>query len=98
MHMHWLNAPDGQVQRSSRAVTPMVPTISHVMYLLLQGDNDPTDVIDISSRSLPQGVYRGKILGAYALIDDGELDWKACPFQHDPATHCMACYLPLSMC
>jgi inorganic pyrophosphatase len=42
-----------------------------------QGDNDPTDVIDISSRALPQGMYRGKILGAYALIDDGELDWKA---------------------
>jgi Inorganic pyrophosphatase len=45
----------------------------------VQGDNDPTDVIDISSRTLPQGVYRGKLLGAYALIDDGELDWKAGP-------------------
>lgn len=60
----------------------MSPSISHVIYLMLQGDNDPTDVIDISSRTLQQGVYRGKILGAYALIDDGELDWKARLFRH----------------
>ena len=51
----------------------------HVLLTMLQGDNDPTDVIDISSRTLQQGVYKGKILGAYALIDDGELDWKARP-------------------
>lgn len=67
---------------------------------MLQGDNDPTDVIDISSRALPQGVYRGKVLGAYALIDDGELDWKASPFVLTtewprPIATCMcAAYLP----
>lgn len=60
----------------------MLPTIPHRIYVMLQGDNDPTDVIDISSRTLQQGVYRGKILGAYALIDEGELDWKACLLQH----------------
>ncbi len=67
----------------------MLPTIPHGICVMLQGDNDPTDVIDISSRTLPQGVYRGKILGAYALIDDGELDWKARRVQHDPAKHCI---------
>ncbi len=67
----------------------MLPSIFHVcdteIHLLLQGDNDPTDVIDISSRTLQQGVYKGKILGAYALIDDGELDWKVCPLWPLPA-------------
>lgn len=49
-----------------------------VCCLLPQGDNDPTDLIDLSSRTLQQGVYKGKVLGAYALIDVGELDWKVC--------------------
>lgn len=54
--------------------------------LLLQGDNDPVDVVEIGSSALKMGgVYRVKPLGVYAMIDDGELDWKvrsqlmACP-------------------
>ena len=45
--------------------------------LPLQGDNDPVDVVEIGSRALEQGgVYPVKPLGVYAMIDDGELDWK----------------------
>lgn len=41
------------------------------------GDNDPVDVVEISSQPHQQGgVYRVKPLGVYAMIDDGELDWK----------------------
>ena len=44
----------------------------------MQGDNDPVDVVEIGSRQLEQGgVYPVKPLGVYAMIDDGELDWKA---------------------
>lgn len=43
----------------------------------LFGDNDPLDVCEIGLKIHPTGlVVRVKILGAIALIDDGELDWK----------------------
>ena len=46
--------------------------IAHV-----QGDNDPVDVVEIGSTALEMGgVYTVKPLGIYAMIDDGELDWK----------------------
>lgn len=42
-----------------------------------QGDDDPVDVVEIGSKGLKTGgVYRIKALGAYAMIDEGELDWK----------------------
>lgn len=41
------------------------------------GDGDPVDVVEISSTQLDMGgVYEVKCVGAYAMIDDGELDWK----------------------
>jgi inorganic pyrophosphatase len=41
------------------------------------GDNDPVDVCEIGHRIFATGdVVRVKLLGAIALIDDGELDWK----------------------
>ncbi|KAI5186363.1 hypothetical protein NEHOM01_1417 [Nematocida homosporus] len=41
------------------------------------GDNDPIDVIEIGEAVLATGtVYRAKILGALAMIDGGECDWK----------------------
>lgn len=41
------------------------------------GDNDPVDVVEIGSKSQSQGqVTKVKILGALAMIDSGELDWK----------------------
>ena len=42
-----------------------------------QGDNDPVDVVEIGTKQLRTGgVYAVKALGAYAMIDEGELDWK----------------------
>ena len=35
------------------------------------------DVVEIGSKQLRSGgVYSVKLLGAYAMIDEGELDWK----------------------
>lgn len=43
----------------------------------LNGDGDPLDVCDISSTPRPTGaVYQVKVLGALAMIDGGETDWK----------------------
>ena len=53
---------------------------------MLQGDNDPVDVVEIGTVQCKQGgVYKVKPLGAYAMIDDGELDWKiVCIRTDDP--------------
>ncbi|KAF6262609.1 inorganic pyrophosphatase [Scenedesmus sp. NREL 46B-D3] len=41
------------------------------------GDNDPLDVLDISSTRAPiGGVYRVKLLGALGMVDANESDWK----------------------
>ncbi|OIR58151.1 MAG: inorganic pyrophosphatase [Amphiamblys sp. WSBS2006] len=52
----------------------------------LKGDNDPLDAIEIGTRVLQTGsVVKVKILGALALIDEGELDWKIiCIDTQDP--------------
>jgi inorganic pyrophosphatase len=43
----------------------------------VRGDNDPVDVVELGSTPLKMGgVYKVKVLGVYAMIDDGELDWK----------------------
>ncbi|ODQ82452.1 hypothetical protein BABINDRAFT_31178 [Babjeviella inositovora NRRL Y-12698] len=50
------------------------PTAKHHGYY---GDNDPLDICEIGSRVAKLGeVRRVKILGALAMIDDGEMDWK----------------------
>jgi len=42
-----------------------------------KGDNDPLDVIDVSSLESASGdIVEVKVLGALALIDEGETDWK----------------------
>lgn len=42
-----------------------------------KGDNDPVDILDIGTRRKAVGeVYEAKVLGAIALLDDGETDWK----------------------
>jgi len=42
-----------------------------------KGDNDPVDVVEISPSSLNVGsVVDVKVLGALALLDEGETDWK----------------------
>lgn len=49
-----------------------------------QGDNDPVDVVEIGSEQLKTGgVYKVKVLGAYAMIDEGELDWKIIAIRAD---------------
>ncbi|KAK2077229.1 hypothetical protein QBZ16_004863 [Prototheca wickerhamii] len=41
------------------------------------GDNDPTDVVEIGSTRFATGdIVPVKILGAFALLDQTELDWK----------------------
>eukprot|EP01080_Neovahlkampfia_damariscottae_P010023 gene10023-2342_t len=45
--------------------------------LQLYGDDDPVDVVEISNEALKMGhIYRIKVLGIFALIDEGEVDWK----------------------
>jgi inorganic pyrophosphatase len=45
--------------------------------LKCNGDNDPVDVVEIGSKVMEQGTVAAvKPLGALAMIDDGELDWK----------------------
>ncbi|KAJ3615898.1 hypothetical protein Zmor_012212 [Zophobas morio] len=42
-----------------------------------KGDNDPLDICEIGQRIASRGeVLQVKILGAFALIDEGETDWK----------------------
>lgn len=42
-----------------------------------RGDNDPVDVIEIGSRVANSGdVVKVKVLGALAMLDEGETDWK----------------------
>ena len=43
----------------------------------LFGDDDPLDICDLSRGKKVLGeVYRGKVLGCFCLIDQGEVDWK----------------------
>jgi len=50
----------------------------------VSGDNDPVDVVEIGSSTLTMGgVYPVKPLGVYAMIDDGELDWKVIAIKAD---------------
>lgn len=43
----------------------------------VQGDGDPLDVTEIGEKVMPFGaVYRVKLLGCLALLDEGEIDWK----------------------
>jgi inorganic pyrophosphatase len=42
-----------------------------------KGDNDPVDVVEIGSQVGKTGeIKQVKILGTYAMIDEGETDWK----------------------
>jgi len=54
--------------------------------LKVVGDNDPLDAVEISSGAFATGaIARVKVLGALAMIDDGELDWKViCIRTDDP--------------
>lgn len=44
---------------------------------IVVGDHDPIDVCEISNRTFVTGdVVEVKILGVWAMIDEGETDWK----------------------
>jgi inorganic pyrophosphatase len=48
------------------------------------GDNDPVDIVEIGSAACAMGgVYPVKALGALAMIDDGEVDWKVLAIRAD---------------
>ncbi|KAJ1887929.1 inorganic diphosphatase activity protein [Kickxella alabastrina] len=48
------------------------------------GDSDPVDVVEVGARIARVGeVYRVKVLGLVALIDDGETDWKVFAIRSD---------------
>lgn len=49
----------------------------HDGYGACAGDNDPLDLVEIGSEALPCGsVVSVRVLGALAMIDEGEVDWK----------------------
>ena len=51
---------------------------------MVQGDNDPVDVVEIGTKQLDMGgVYPVKPLATLAMIDDGELDWKIVAIRTD---------------
>jgi inorganic pyrophosphatase len=42
-----------------------------------KGDNDPVDACDIGTKLHATGaIVQAKVLGGYAMIDEGEMDWK----------------------
>lgn len=52
----------------------------------LGGDNDPLDVLELSSKVCSTGdVYDVKVIGALALVDGGEMDWKVITVRTDDA-------------
>ena len=52
----------------------------------LGGDNDPIDVLQLNEGACERGaVQRVRVLGALALVDDGETDWKLLVIDVDAA-------------
>lgn len=53
----------------------------------MQGDNDPVDIVEIGTRKFNIGdVFEAKVLGAFCLIDQGEVDWKVILLNHQEAS------------
>jgi inorganic pyrophosphatase len=52
------------------------------------GDNDPIDVIQVDEKPCTIGeIQRVRVLGSFALIDDGETDWKVIVTNVDDPAH-----------
>merc|ERR1712118_40126 len=52
------------------------PNVEHPK-MKCRGDNDPLDVVEIGANAFKQGsVNPVKVLGALAMLDEGEVDWK----------------------
>ncbi|XP_024365057.1 soluble inorganic pyrophosphatase 6, chloroplastic [Physcomitrium patens] len=54
-----------------------------------RGDNDPVDVVEIGERQAKLGeVLKVKVLAVWAMIDEGDLDWKVVVISvDDPKAH-----------
>lgn len=47
------------------------------MIYIIQGDDDPIDILDLSqNRKATGSIFQSKVLGGFCLIDQGEVDWK----------------------
>lgn len=52
-------------------------TTSMYSICVIQGDDDPIDIVDLSTKERKiLDIVNLKVLGAFCLIDQGELDWK----------------------
>ena len=55
-----------------------------IIIISLQGDNDPVDVVEIGTATCEMGgIYTVKPGGVYAMLDDGEVDWKVIAIRSD---------------
>ena len=55
----------------------MLRGIMYAFLFYVQGDDDPIDVVDLSTKDRQLlDIVKVKVLGAFCLIDQGELDWK----------------------
>lgn len=51
--------------------------VNSYLLLIMKGDDDPIDICDLTEAPKnPGDVFRGKVLGCFCLIDQGEIDWK----------------------
>ncbi|GBE61050.1 inorganic pyrophosphatase [Babesia ovata] len=67
----------GAIPQTWEAPIPYGTDDPHMKELALVGDNDPVDAIDVSQTTMPFGsVVQVKVVGALALVDEGEIDWK----------------------
>ena len=70
---------------SKRVRLPVGPDERTTSYIMAPGDGDPLDVVEVGSERgmVVGGVYAVRALGALALIDGGELDWKIIAIRAD---------------
>ncbi|KAK9814666.1 hypothetical protein WJX72_009487 [[Myrmecia] bisecta] len=75
-NIHWKYGMHPQTWEDPKHLTPEADNAG--------GDNDPIDVVEIGNATLVTGgIYKVKPLGAYALIDQGEVDWKVIVISDD---------------
>lgn len=62
--------------------------------MIIQGDDDPIDICDLTQKPMSPGqIFRGKILGCFCLIDQGEVDWKVLVMDEKECLQKKVCYL-----
>lgn len=59
------------------ATWPGAPATGDALLAAARGDGDPVDVVEVGAAALPTGsVTPVRLLGALAMVDGGQLDWK----------------------